>query len=84
VVTEQGKLVGVAPLVQLLRVPADAPVTAACREETPSVRPSATFKEVVGWFEKYHLRALAVVDEFGELMGIITVEDVITHLERQR
>ena len=46
VVTEDGKLVGMAPLVRLVRVRADAAVTAACREETPSVRPSARFKEV--------------------------------------
>ncbi len=46
VVTEDGKLVGMAPLVRLVRVRADAAVTAACRDETPSVRPSARFKEV--------------------------------------
>ena len=28
--------------------------------------------------------ALAVVDEFDELKGVINVEDVITHLARQR
>jgi len=84
VVTEPGKLVGMAPLVQLVRVPAAGPVTAACRSETPSVRPSATFGEVVGWFEKYHLRMLAVVDEFDELLGVINVEDVLTHLARKR
>ena len=31
VVTEEGRLVGVAPLVRLLRAPADCPVTVACR-----------------------------------------------------
>ena len=85
VVTEEGKLVGVAPLVQLVRVPRPtrrSPRPAA--PETPSVRASATFAEVVGWFEKYHLRALAVVDEYGELMGVINVEDVLTRLARQR
>ena len=59
-------------------------VTAACREETPRVRPSARFKEVLGWFEKYHLHALAVVDEFDELLGVINVEDVMTRLARKR
>ncbi|HVO13501.1 MAG TPA: CBS domain-containing protein [Vicinamibacteria bacterium] len=84
VVTEQGKLVGVAPLAALVRTPADAPVTAACRAETPSVGPSATLAEVVSWFEKYHLRTLAVVDEHEALMGIINVEDVFTRLSRRR
>ena len=84
VVTEDGKLAGMAPLARLVRVSPDAPVTAACRVETPSVQPSARFREVLGWFEKYHLRALAVVDEFDELLGVINVEDVITRLARKR
>ncbi len=84
VVTEEGKLVGVAPLVHLLRASAVAPVTTACRPETPSVQPSATFEEVVGWFEKYHLRVLCVVDEYDSLMGVINVEDVLTRMARRR
>ena len=38
----------------------------------------------VSWFEKYHLRTLAVVDEHETLMGIINVEDVFTRLSRRR
>jgi magnesium transporter len=84
VVTEEGKLVGVAPLAQLVRVPGEARVTTACRAETPFVQPSATFSEVVGWFEKYHLRVLPVVDEYDSLLGVINVEDVLTPLARRR
>jgi magnesium transporter len=83
VVTEEGRLVGVAPLVRLLRTPADAPVTTACRAESPSVAPSATFPEVVEWFEKYHLRGLPVADEHGQLIGLISVEDVLSRLARR-
>ena len=83
VVTEGGRLVGMAPLVRLLRTPADAPVTAACRAESPSVAPSAPFAEVVEWFEKYHLRGLPVVDENAGLVGLISVEDVLRRLARR-
>jgi magnesium transporter len=83
VVTEGGRLVGMAPLVRLLRSPAGAPVTAACRAESPSVAPSAPFAEVVEWFEKYHLRGLPVADENGRLVGLITVEDVLRRLARR-
>jgi len=75
--------VGMAPLVRLLRTPADAPVTAACRAESPSVAPSAPFAEVVEWFEKYHLRGLPVVDENAGLVGLISVEDVLRRLARR-
>jgi len=83
VVTEQDKLVGMAPLVRLLRTAPDAPVTSACRSESASVAASATFAEVVEWFEKYHLRALPVADEYGKLIGLISVEDVVRRLARR-
>jgi len=83
VVTEEGRLVGVAPLVRLLRAPAGLPVTIACRAESPSVAPSAPFAEVVEWFEKYHLRGLPVTDEHGQLIGLISVEDVVRRLARR-
>ncbi len=84
VVTEQGKLVGLAPLVSLVRAAADSPVARACRSETPSLRASATFGEVLELFEKYHLRVLAVVDEYDALVGVINIEDVLTRLARRR
>jgi magnesium transporter len=83
VVTEEGKLVGMAPLIRLLRSAPDAPVTTACRSESASVGASATVAEVVDWFEKYHLRGLAVTDEYGRLVGLISVEDVLSRLARR-
>ncbi len=84
VVTEQGKLVGLAPLVRLVRAPTGSSIANACRREAPSVRVSAGFDEVLELFEKYHLRALAVVDEYGALAGVINIEDVLTRLARRR
>ncbi len=83
VVTEEGRLVGMAPLVSLLRARGDAPVTAACRAVSLSVEASAPFAEVVEGFEKYHLRALPVADEHGRLVGLISVEDVVRRLARR-
>jgi sporulation protein YlmC with PRC-barrel domain len=83
VVTEESRLIGVAPLVRLVRSAPDAPVTAACRAETPSVAPWAPFAEVVEWFEKYQLRSLPVADVNGRLIGLISVEDVLRRLARR-
>ena len=83
VVTEDDTLVGMAPLVRLLRAAPDAPVTSACRSESASVAASATFAEVVDWFEKYHLRSLAVTDEHSRVVGLISVEDVLSRLARR-
>jgi Mg/Co/Ni transporter MgtE len=79
-VDEAGKLVGIVPLVRLVRAPGGRPVTEFMRREIRAVTTAAPFKEVVERFEKYHLRALAVVDEFGDLKGIINIEDVLSRL----
>ena len=39
-----------------------------------------SFAEIVERFEKYNLRALMVVDEFSRLVGLISIEDVFSHL----
>jgi Mg/Co/Ni transporter MgtE len=79
-VDEEGKLFGIVPLVRLVRAPGGRPVTEFMRREVRAVTTSTPFKEVVERFEKYHLRALAVVDEFGDLKGIINIEDVLSRL----
>ena len=80
VVGDDDRLVGVVPLVRLVRVPDDQPVTSAMRREARAVTPTTPFTEVVDRFEKYHLRALAVVNEFGALVGLISIEDVLSRL----
>jgi len=77
---DAGRLVGIVPLVRLVRAPGGAPVTDLMRRETRAVTTATPFKDVVERFEKYHLRALAVVDEFGDLKGIINIEDVLSRL----
>ena len=79
-VDDDGKLAGIVPLVRLVRAPGGRPVSEFMRRETRAVTTAAPFKDVVERFEKYHLRALAVVDEFNDLKGIINIEDVLSRL----
>ena len=78
-----GRLVGIVPLVRLIRYGSDEPVTSAMRRDARAVLSSAPLKEVVERFEKYHLRGLAVVDEFGSLIGLITIEDLFSRLAQK-
>lgn len=80
VVGENDRLVGVAPLVRLVRSDPDEAVTSVMRREARAVTPQEPLADVIERFEKYHLRALAVVDEFDQLVGMINVEDVLSHL----
>ena len=79
-VDDEGKLFGIVPLVRLVRAPGGRPVVEFMRREVRAVTTSTPFGEVVERFEKYHLRALAVVDEFGDLKGMINIEDVLSRL----
>lgn len=83
VVEGEDLLSGVVPLVRLVRAPGGARLTEFMRRETRAVPTAAKFDEVVERFEKYHLRALAVVDEFGRLAGMINIEDVLSRLVRE-
>lgn len=80
VIGAEDKLVGVVPLVRLLLAKAEEPVTVAMRRESRAVTPTTPLNEVVERFEKYHLRALTVVDEFGLLIGLISIEDMFSYL----
>ncbi len=80
VVEADESLVGVVPLVRLVRAPESGRVTEYMRREARAVTPATPFAEVVERFEKYHLRALAVTDEFGRLVGLINIEDVFSRV----
>lgn len=80
VVGDGDRLVGVAPLARLVRSDPEQAVTSVMRREARAVTTGTPFDEVVERFEKYHLRALAVVDEFGILVGLINIEDVFSEL----
>jgi magnesium transporter len=63
----------------LLAAPAE-PIGRVRMEPLVSVPPDADAKEVFELFDKYNLRSLAVVDEEGRPLGVITVDDVVGRL----
>ncbi len=74
------RLVGVVSLVHLVRAAPDEPLTGLLRAEPVAVTSAAPFSEVLERFDKYHLRTLCVTDEFGVLVGLISIEDVFRRL----
>jgi len=84
IVEGEDLLVGVVPLVRLVRAPGGARVTEFMRRESRAVSTESPLPDVVERFEKYHLRALAVVDERGRLAGMINIEDVLSRLVAER
>jgi magnesium transporter len=77
VVDENGVLVGVMSLRELLAAPEGSTVADVMRTEVVAVPASAERGEVTRLTSEYDLVAVPVVDGFGRIVGAITVDDVI-------
>ena len=77
VVDRSEKLRGVFSLRDLLTTPPETKVRDFMTENPVSVPTAATEEEITDVIAKYNLLALPVVDEEGELHGIITIDDAI-------
>ena len=70
------------PLAKLFFAPGDAPLKEFASERLLSVRANFKQNRVAEFFDKYNLLALPVVDEKEELLGVITVDDVVALLRQ--
>jgi magnesium transporter len=77
VVDRSEHLRGVFSLRELVMSTPDRKVREFMTENPVSVRPEASEEEITEVIAKYNLLALPVVDEEGELHGIITIDDAI-------
>jgi len=77
---EDGRLVGTALVVDLLRAPSGARVTEAARPDPATLQADADIHEVVRKMTDYNLAVAPVVDSEGRMLGQITVDDVLEML----
>ncbi len=76
-IDEYGKLVGVSSLRQLVVVKPDTPLKDFMATDVFSVQTSVDQEEVAKIVARYDILAVPVVNETNQLVGIITVDDVI-------
>jgi magnesium transporter len=76
VIDDHGHLVGVVPLRRLLTARPGSSVFALC-EDAVSVKPDMDQEDVARLVAKYDLVTIPVVDRHQQLVGTITVDDVI-------
>jgi len=76
-VNEQGHLVGTLSLRDLLTNPPDTPLRAVMNPDVIKVTPDVDQEHVARLVARYDLLAIPVVDEFNNLLGIVTVDDII-------
>ncbi|MDZ7832887.1 MAG: magnesium transporter [Desulfobacterales bacterium] len=77
VVDEGNQLVGVCSLRQLVVVPAETPLKQFMSTDVISVRTDMDQEEVAKIVARYNFLAVPVVNEDQQMVGIVTVDDVI-------
>ena len=83
VVDEERRLVGTLPLKRLLLAPRDTVVAELANLDPIAVRAETDQEEIAQIFADYDLLALPVVDEEGELVGQVTVDDVVDIIQEE-
>ncbi len=76
---ENGRLAGLVPLARLLLVSGLTPL-AQLLVESASVAVENSREEVAELFDKYNMLTLPVVNHEGQVLGVITADDVISSL----
>ena len=82
-INKQAVLAGTVSTGRLLMAEAAANMAELRSEPLVFLAPEAPEKEVFELFDKYNLRTLAVVDANQRPLGVITVDDVIKHLQEK-
>jgi magnesium transporter len=82
VVEDEGswKLSGVIALRSLILAEPDAPLSEVMRDEFQFARPKDPARDVAEKIAEYNLLALPVVDDAGDIAGIVTVDDAMEYL----
>jgi magnesium transporter len=83
VVDEYGKLVGVSSLRQLVVVPPETPLKEFMSTDVFSVKTDMDQEEVARIVARYDILAVPVVDDSNQLVGVVTVDDVIDILRKE-
>jgi magnesium transporter len=83
VVNGEGRLVGMVALSRLLRANRPVRVTDMMATDFKRIPPTMDREEVAFLFRQYGLVTAPVVDDAGALLGVITVDDVVTVIEEE-
>ena len=61
-----------------------SPLARIAREVPASVEPDATLRDVANAASKYNLLSVPVVDRAGVLLGMVTVDDILSEVLHER
>lgn len=73
----EGRLVGTASVVQLVKADPDAPLGLVAERDPVTVRADADLHAIVRKMSDFNLSATAVLDNEHRMLGVVTVDDVL-------
>ncbi|HID05439.1 MAG TPA: CBS domain-containing protein [Candidatus Caldiarchaeum subterraneum] len=85
VVTEAGRMVGVLSERDVIKAIADGkdlniPVGRVCKRDIITLRADATLEEAAAAMGKHRIRHVVVVDDENNLVGVVSVRDILAEL----
>ena len=83
VLDEEGRPLGLVPLVKMLLVKDDVGLESLMTGHLVTCKLEERAKKVAELFDKYNLRALAVVDDEKKMVGVVLAEHVIAQLRER-
>ena len=83
-VDPNGTMLGVVSLRDLVLARAGQPISALMNPDVISIPPEMDQEDVARLFEHYNMLALPVVDSMHKVLGIVTVDDVVSVLKREQ
>lgn len=83
-VDPNGTLLGAVSLRDLVLARAGQPLSAVMDPDVVSVPPEMDQEELAQLFDRYDLLVVPVVDQSRKLLGIVTVDDVVTVLKQEQ
>jgi len=83
VVDDERHLVGTVPLRRMLLASRDTLVGELADRDPICVRADVDQEEIAAYFSEYDLLVLPVVDEDGELVGQVTVDDIVEVIQEE-
>jgi magnesium transporter len=77
VVDENGKLVGVADIRDVLKANDNDLMSKVMDTNLTTLKPSSTLREASAMFSRYGFRALPITDENGKILGVVPYRDMM-------
>ncbi len=83
-VDPNGTMLGVVSLRDLVLARKGQPISAVMNPDVISVQPEMDQEDVARLFEHYNMLALPVVDAMHKILGIVTVDDVVSVMKQEQ